>query len=323
MDVRDTYFQADPFTFVDIKTPSFHVFHGQEAFPISQCGWNSGWIKDCFGTEMVNQVGKNTIICSGVSVGTIDLVLDYLLMMSQVVQGKKLPASSNYLEEHILEQYSEEHNALMKHRKSIKHQFPTCERNGVDQGLHNVLVYNNAIPKLMKWDQSSGPVANMQAKVARIRKEGNDLAVYNRQNQRSLVVHQYDRNPELQQYLFEKYVTWMNVNDLKGEWESDENCRAYQYEMDKDLYKGKVLECLRFIIDVVFSNCFAIVLGKCDLKMRGGATSAVSCCKYCNEAPECSAFTYSSGVCFLKSCTSTNPMSSRESMKGVVSGHKI
>lgn len=300
VDVRDTYFQADPFTFVDIKSPSFHIFHGQEAFPISQCGWNSGWIKDCFGQAMLNQVGKNTIICSGVSVGTIDLVLDYLLMMSQVVQGKAVPHSSNYLEEHIVEQFSDEYKALVQNRKAIKHQFPKCERNGVDQGLHNVLVYNNAIPKMMKWDQSSGPVANMQAKVARIRKEAdNELKVYNRQNQLSAVVHQYDRNTALQQFLFERYVTWMNVNDLQGEWQQDQDCQAYTYELDKDLYKGK-----------------------CDLKMRGGATSAVSCCKYCNEAQGCVAFTYSAGVCFLKSCTTINPSSSHEITKGLVSGHK-
>ena len=47
--------------------------------------------------------------------------------------------------------------------------FPSCERNGVDQGIHNVLVHNKLIPNIKVWSQASSPVANMQAKVAIIR----------------------------------------------------------------------------------------------------------------------------------------------------------
>ena len=47
--------------------------------------------------------------------------------------------------------------------------FPSCERNGVDQGIHNVLVHSNLIPNMKIWSQADGPVANMQAKVAIIR----------------------------------------------------------------------------------------------------------------------------------------------------------
>ena len=41
----------------------------------------------------------------------------------------------------------------------------------------------------------------------------------------------------------------------------------------------------------------------CDLKMQGGATSAASCCAACAKAaPQCRAFTFFGGTCFLKSC---------------------
>ena len=97
IDVRDSFFQSDPFSFVTpqpqqqahVATSSssavaggrisrgtspmhssadransdsgeigFHVFTGVESFPIKECGWNSGWIKDCFGAGVLNSVGS-------------------------------------------------------------------------------------------------------------------------------------------------------------------------------------------------------------------------------------------------------------------------
>jgi len=48
--------------------------------------------------------------------------------------------------------------------------FPQCERNGVDQGVHNVLVHTGALShlQLRQWSQADGPVANMQAKLSKI-----------------------------------------------------------------------------------------------------------------------------------------------------------
>ncbi len=96
IDVRDSFFQSDPFSFVtpqqqqqqqthtatttstnravvgrnsrgggpgSVDSSSgegvgFHVFTGVESFPIKECGWNSGWIKDCFGAGVLNSVGS-------------------------------------------------------------------------------------------------------------------------------------------------------------------------------------------------------------------------------------------------------------------------
>eukprot|EP00981_Chlorochromonas_danica_P004010 scaffold760_cov178-Ochromonas_danica.AAC.12 len=174
VDVRDTYFQSDPFLFVNPNQPSFHVFQGVESFPIRECGWNSGWIKDCFSQSMVNTVGDNPIICSGVSVGTTREALSYTKKMATIVKGEQ---------------------------SDVPHQFPRCERNGVDQGVHNVLVHTKRIGHMQKWDQRSGPVANMQAKVARVNA---DHEVVNSKGEKYAVVHQYDRFPDLQRFLFRK-----------------------------------------------------------------------------------------------------------------------
>ena len=65
IDVRDSFFQIDPFSFTPapIKSsqyspPFFYIFTGVESRTIGQCGWNGGWIKDCFG----DQVSKYLLI---------------------------------------------------------------------------------------------------------------------------------------------------------------------------------------------------------------------------------------------------------------------
>jgi len=67
IDVRDSMFQANPFSFTpelvsdpaggagtqDYISPSFfYAFKGVESRTIGQCGWNGGWIKDCFGMQV-------------------------------------------------------------------------------------------------------------------------------------------------------------------------------------------------------------------------------------------------------------------------------
>lgn len=54
IDVRDSYFQSDPFAIITSnpsQTSQFHVFQGVD-MPIGQCGWNGPWISDCFGNEV-------------------------------------------------------------------------------------------------------------------------------------------------------------------------------------------------------------------------------------------------------------------------------
>ena len=59
IDVRDSFFQADPFSFTPSPSPGslysksfFYIFTGVESRTIGQCGWNGGWIKVCFGDKV-------------------------------------------------------------------------------------------------------------------------------------------------------------------------------------------------------------------------------------------------------------------------------
>ena len=101
MDVRDSYFQKNPFIYSvpsvsssssslnnDKQDSFFHVYEGVDTITISECGWNGGWVRDCFGKDILTSIGSNHIICSGVSFGTMDNVIKYLELMHDIIAGK-------------------------------------------------------------------------------------------------------------------------------------------------------------------------------------------------------------------------------------------
>ena len=279
IDVRDSMFQQDPFKMLppykpEVSKPVFLTFKGVESMKIVECGWNGGWVRDCFGTSILDRIGNNYIICSGVSAGTIDAVMPYLDKMAAITMG-------------------EQRSDLPKHK------FPQCERNGVDQGTHNVLVHSKLIRGLKVLSQGDGPVANMQARIAKVQPGGQ---VVNAKGSVYAVVHQYDRNPTLQKMLFKKHVYWTDTSDPMVEWAETMECRGFKYEKDVDLFKGR-----------------------CDLAAKGGATGPASCCKMCKSAGTCEAFTYTeAGMCFLKTCGLHGSAGGRgSSLGGAISAYRI
>ena len=122
VDVRDTFFQSDPFELISEGVSSvFYGFKGVESITISECGWNGGWIRDCFGDNLLGNVGGNNIICSGVSIGTMDSVYEYLVNMDDILMNRKTT------------------------ELSMKSNFPRCERNGVDQGVRTNFISLNIL----------------------------------------------------------------------------------------------------------------------------------------------------------------------------------
>ena len=174
------------------------------------------------------------------------------------------------------------HNTESKNPLVADSKFPSCERNGVDQvitqlitshpnsyfsliysstqGIHNVLVHTNSIPNMKVVDQRRGLVMNMQAKRAQVINDKGTYSVRNSYDKVVSVVHQYDRELPLQQYLFGKYVDWVNTADPVEEFKQSSECKKYGYKLDVDMFKGV-----------------------CDLSMAGGATSPSSCCSKCNN----------------------------------------
>ena len=117
--------------------------------------------------------------------------------------------------------------------------FPTCERNGVDQGVHNVLVHTKRIENLKIFSQASSPVLNLQARIAVV--DEHRGIVRNKAGKVAAVVHQYDRFPSLQKALFERYAYWIDFSDPMFEWNADEECRRFDYVKDIDMFRGSCI----------------------------------------------------------------------------------
>jgi len=205
--------------------------------------------QDCFGQKMLNRLSKNTIICSGISMGTTAEVVAYLKAMSETMETEA---------------------------------FAKCERNGVDQGVHNVLVHTGRIQGVQVLDQGSGWVANLQAGRAKIAKH----VVLNQKGGEVSVVHQYDRYKDLQASYFQKFVFW----ELPSE---EETCELFTVAKNKELFKKR-----------------------CDLKVSSGHSTS-HCCESCLRVKDCKAFSFAGSQCFLKSCAESV---SSIAMKGVNSG---
>lgn len=175
IDVRDSYFQSNPFYILPKEKRSvLYVFKGVESVSIGDCGWNGGWVKDCFGDKTLSEIGRKNIICSGVSIGTTDVAYTYLTLMNDILMGKR------------------------ESDLSVGSKFPKCERNGVDQGVHNVLVHKNVIQNVEIKSESDGLVVNMQGRTAIV----DERRVTNSKGVLFPIVHQYDRYPDLQKLLF-------------------------------------------------------------------------------------------------------------------------
>ena len=174
-DVRDTVFQGNPFTHTDDRSSVFYAF--QEARPgtIAACGWNSGWVKDCFGASALQAVGSNVISCSGTSLATWAAARVYVDMLAAEIAVNK------------------------------------CERNGVDQGMHNYFVYGGQLraalgDALKLVSNEDGWVATVQSMPTLQRNRAG--AVVNSASLPYAVVHQYDRSGALKSQ-YERQFVWL------------------------------------------------------------------------------------------------------------------
>lgn len=256
-DVRDTILQSDPFLLIPDLSSQFITVLENNGVTIGACGWNSGWVLDCFGQEILNKVANLNILCSGIGITTIDVAQQYLHTMSSILLGQN---------------------------KDLGKKFPQCERNGVDQGLHNVLVHLGRIPHLYIKSEDNFLITHLQSSkltpTADILKsiDGKPYAV----------VHQYDRWHSLQVALAVKYIYWTNCEDEETSWNDEEQCSNYTYVTGVDIFAGM-----------------------CDIGSFRALTSS-SCCAACDRKQrieknglirQCDAFAYTDGICFFKSCS--------------------
>lgn len=260
VDVRDTFFQQPPFDKFPALSESFHAFGENLGMSISSCDWNRGWVKDCF-ENALERISSRPVICSGLSLATMDKALVYVEKMSSIVSGSG----------------------------EFKSKFPRCERNGVDQGVHNVLMHFGFTSNISIDFEPTAVFTNMQssqtvAYVPLRNSVDKRVVLMTDPPFEFAVVHQYDRIHEIQAVLLKKYVYWLKFDSTAKEmWDSEQSCQAYHYVPNRDL-----------------------MAGKCDCG-HARAILPVSCCKMCSDRQRagiiCSGFAFSDGVCYFKECS--------------------
>ena len=123
------------------------------------------------------------ISCSGASTGTIDAVMQYLKLMHDLFLGivadepppgtdgiarlreteiEKLDPLGREKEE--AEAKTEIGEGTSNSAPILPHKLPQCERNGVDQGIHNVLVHMNMIENLEIRKEAQVPYSSFYSK---------------------------------------------------------------------------------------------------------------------------------------------------------------
>ena len=183
IDVRDTYFQADPFVGLPIAPDAAQVggtlrLYEENASPssaaanIGASSYNSSWIRGAYGAAALEEVREKPVICSGSTLGEAVAIESYLRGMVQQFDRTK------------------------------------CKMKGCDQGMHNYFYYSGGldgaseIREIVVYKQGEGVVNNLAAmrnsplRDQSVLQEGTDL-VMNWDGTASPVVHQFDRDKEL------------------------------------------------------------------------------------------------------------------------------
>lgn len=133
-DVRDVYFQADPFGPQTPIVKGLHVFEEHES--VTTTNWMvSHPIPTCKGVH----IGDHPMICSGTTIGTRESMIEYINVMY------------------------DEFKLWMKDEKCH------FQMNGDDQSIHNYLYYTGKLPFATSFPFRTGIVNTIGALAARIR----------------------------------------------------------------------------------------------------------------------------------------------------------
>jgi hypothetical protein len=173
-DIRDVIFQQEPFCkqpegkicfFLEDKSQTFHH------------ELNYQWLVNATDGFTANELLEHTVSCAGVTMGHIDLIIDYL-----------------------------------KYIKS-KLEFKSDLEWGLDQGIHNSYVYLVKPQATVLYTNEQPLVCNMAASPAFKLNKNNE--VINFDQEPYAVVHQYDRFGELLRIVKKKYLGSPVMQKLK------------------------------------------------------------------------------------------------------------
>ncbi len=167
-DVRDVVFQSEPFSFA--WSSGINCTLEDKRMTLGQCPFNGHWIRGHQGKDALAAVADKPISCSGTTVADHVSMVHYLEMLTAhlvpFVEGEQM--------------------------------------GGYDQGVHNVLIHTGQMGAVTLHD-NSGPIMTL----GYVKGEpacDEDGYVLNDKGERAVIVHQYDRKPELFKAIRQRYA---------------------------------------------------------------------------------------------------------------------
>jgi len=177
-DVRDVYFQKNPFGFP--YKEGLSVFMENVSMTIGSQMHNRYWIEKGFGQKVLEQLFDKPISCSGVTLGDAKTMVDYL-------------------------------DKMIYHINIIEN-VP-----GLDQGIHNYLIHNNSLPYLTIYPDDAGSVSTISLFKPKEAVKIKNRNVIGLSGQIINIVHQYDRSDRLLLAWNPRYYFEYKFNLLKGQ----------------------------------------------------------------------------------------------------------
>jgi hypothetical protein len=171
-DVRDVAFQSDPFEGVPAECLWF--FQECTRHTLGSEPSNRFWIQTAYGTEGLERIQQNGILCSGTTVGSTGLVIKYLRRMT---------------------------GEVIRLTPVIRGAF------GYDQAAQNWLYWTGLFPEAEIKQNFLGPVATLHLEPPGQFEFDGLGRLLNRDGKPAPVLHQYDRFPAVTQRLTACQIT--------------------------------------------------------------------------------------------------------------------
>lgn len=156
-DVRDVFFQRDPFDFA--IRDSVHVAMENPAIPIGKCPWTAPWIATAFGEDTLRKLEDKPMSCSGTTLAPVESMKRYLKAMLEEIAA--MERADAYL----------------------------------DQAAHNRLLHSGKLAPMTLLENFDGPILTVGSEPKYALNDAGELI--NRDGSIVALVHQYDRHPEL------------------------------------------------------------------------------------------------------------------------------
>lgn len=156
-DVRDVYFQRDPFDF-DLGEGLYCALEGRDK-KLKECRFNGPWIQFIYGKEGLDKIGEEVISCAGTTWGKVPAVLDYLEKM--LAEIRKVPDA----------------------------------KIAIDQAIHNYMIYTGMLEQLHFLNNDDGVILTLSYE--KNYTIGSDDLVRVTNGRVVNVLHQFDRMPDL------------------------------------------------------------------------------------------------------------------------------